>query len=91
MKVNSKGKFKMKNLFLKPVSEHFEVLTPVVTSSTQKWVKQVQIGTSCTNVDRKMKIKSKRYFEVNYSFVKPFSQNIEVLTYCGDVINPILA
>ena len=35
---------------------------------------------SCTNVDRKMKIESKRYFEVNYSFMKSFSQNLEVLT-----------
>ena len=46
------------------------------TSSTQKWVKKVQIGISCTNVDRKMKIKSKKYFAVNYSFMKPFSQNL---------------
>ena len=38
-----------------------------------------------------MKIKSKRYFEVNYSFMKPFSQNFEVLTQRGDVINPKLA
>ena len=38
-----------------------------------------------------MKIKSKRYFEVNYSFMKPFSQNSEVLTQRGDVINPKFA
>ena len=58
-------------------------------SSTQKWVKKVQIGISCTHIDRKMKIKRKRYFQVNYSFMKVFSQ--KVLTQCGDVINLILA
>ena len=62
-----------------------------MTSSTQKWVKDVQIGISCTNVDRKMKIKSKRYFEVNYSLMKPFSQNFEDLTQYDNVINPKLA
>ena len=35
-----------------------------------------------------MKVKSKRYSEVNYSFVKPFSQNFEVLAQRGYVINP---
>ena len=37
------------------------------------------------------KIKSKMYFEMNYSFMKLFSQNFEVLTQHGDVINPKLA
>ena len=57
----------------------------MLTSSTQKWVRKVQY------VERKMKVKSKRHFEVNYSFMKPFSQNFEVLTQLGDVINPKLA
>ena len=35
-----------------------------------------------------MKIKSKKYFEVNCLFMKPFSQNFEVLTQPSDVINP---
>ena len=35
-----------------------------------------------------MKIKSKRYFSVNYSFTKPFCRNFEVLNQPGDVINP---
>ena len=37
---------------------------------------------------RKIKIKSKRYFEANYSFIKTFFHNLEVLTQRGDVINP---
>ena len=45
---------------------------PVVTSSTQNWFKKVQIGISCTNVDRKMKIKSERNFPVTYLFMKLF-------------------
>ena len=57
-------------------------------SSIQKWVKKVQIGISCTNVDRKMRVKNKRYYLVNYSFMKPFSQNFEVFTQCFFVINP---
>ena len=38
-----------------------------------------------------MKIKSKRYFKVNYLFMKPFSQSFGDLTQRGDVINPKLA
>ena len=62
-----------------------------MTSSTQKFDRKIQIGISCTNVDRKNKIKRERYCEVNYSFMKPFSQNFEVLTQQGDVINPKVA
>ena len=54
-------------------------------------MKKVQIGISCTNVDGKMEIKSKRYFEINYSFMKPSSQNFEVLTQNNDLINPKLS
>ena len=43
-------------------------LTPVLTSSTQKWVRKVYIG-----VDRKIKMKSKINFEVKYLFMKLFS------------------
>ena len=42
---------------------------------------------SCTNGDRKMKVNVKEKFEVKYSFSKPLSQNIEVLTPREDVIN----
>ena len=38
-----------------------------------------------------MEVKSKRNFEMNYSFMKPFSQNFEVLTQLGDIIKPKLA
>ena len=34
----------------------------VVTSSTQKWAKKVEIDISCTSVYRKMKIQGKKYF-----------------------------
>ena len=91
MKANSKRKFEVKNSFLKPLSQNLEVLAPRGDVLAQKWVNKVQIGISCTNVDRKMKIKSKRYFEVNYSFKKQSSQNFEVLTQCGNVINSKLA
>ena len=57
-------------------------------SSTPKWVKKVHVAISCTNVFRKMRLKSKRYFQVNYSSMKPFSKKIEVLTQRRDVINP---
>ena len=60
-------------------------------SLTQKWLKKVQIVIVCINVDRKMRIKSKRYFQVNNSFMKLFSQNFEALTQCCNVINPELA
>ena len=52
---------------------------------------KIQIGISCINIERKMKIKNKRYFDINYSFMKSFSQNFEVLTQRGDIINPKLA
>ena len=35
-----------------------------------------------------MKVNSRGKFEVKYSFSKPLSQNCEVLTPRGDVINP---
>ena len=35
-----------------------------------------------------MKIKSKTYFKMNYSFMKRSYQKFEVLTQLGDVINP---
>ena len=63
----------------------------MVTSSSQKWIKKVQIGISCTNIDRKMKVKNKRNLQVKYSFMKRLSQYFEVLTQCSDIINPKLA
>ena len=44
----------------------------------------------CTNGDRKMKIKSKRNFEVRYTFMKLFSQNLEFLApYCHVIISKL--
>ena len=59
MKVNSKEKFEVKYSFFKPRSQNSEVLTSHGNVSTQKWVRNVQIDISCTNVDREIKIKSK--------------------------------
>ena len=76
MKANSKGKFEVKYLFLKPLSQNFETLT------TRGDVINPKMGLKGPNwnfmyqFDRKMKIKSKRNFNVNYSFMKPFSQNL---------------
>ena len=47
---------------------------------------KLQIGISCTNYDRNMKINSKMYFEVNYSFMKLFSQNPKILAPNCEVI-----
>ena len=41
--------------------------------------------------DRKMKIESKRYFQVSYSFIRPFSKYFQVLAQCGVLVNPRLA
>ena len=58
-----------------------------MTSSTQIWVKKVQIGiSSCTSNDRMMKIKSKRHFEMGYSFMEPLYQSFKVLAERGDAI-----
>ena len=56
--------------FLKVLTSRGNVINP-------KIAEKIQIGTSCANVDRKMRIKSKRYFQVNYSFMNLFSQNFE--------------
>ena len=70
----------MNNSFLKPLSQHFEVLTPPGDVINPKMDQNGPNIVSCINVDRKMKIKKKRHFEVKYSFMAPFSQNFEVLT-----------
>ena len=51
MKVNSKGKFEVKYLFLKPLSQNFEVLTPHGDVIKPKMAQKVKIGISCTNFD----------------------------------------
>ena len=61
----------------------FKVLTPCgkVTKS-QKWVKLSKLVFHLPMlVERqKSKVKENWYFEVKYSFMKPLSQNFEVLT-----------
>ena len=74
------GKFKVKNLFRKSLSQNFEVLTLGGDVINPKIDQNDPNIVSCINVDRKMKIKKKGYFEVKYSFIAPFSQNSEVLT-----------
>ena len=90
VKFNSKGKFEeINNSFIKPLFQKLEVLTPRDdVTNTKLGQKRLKLE---FNVDRIMKIKSKRYFEVNYLFMKPFSQNFEVLTQRSKVINPKLA
>ena len=74
MKDNSKWKFEVKCLFLKPLSQN------------HPWWRHRP-----ENASKTFKSKIKRYFEVNYSFMKLFPQNFDVLTQCGEVINPKLA
>ena len=50
--------------------------------------KRAQTRISYTNGGRKMKVNNKDKFEVKYSFLKPLSQNFEVLILRGDIINP---
>ena len=74
--------------------DHFlkilQVLTRVVTSFIQNWVKRTQTCISCTNGDRKMTIKSKRRFQVKYLFMKLFSRNLEIqVPYCDFVISKL--
>ena len=63
MKVNSKGKLEVKYSFFEPLSQNFEVLTSRGDVINPKMSQKSPIGISCTNDDRKMKIKSKRYVE----------------------------
>ena len=85
-----KAKNKEKYSFSKSLSQNFEVLPPRGDAINPKMGQKGQNG-SFTNIDRKVKMKSKRYFEVKDSFMKPFSQNFEDLTERGDFINPKLA
>ena len=69
--------------FMKTFSQNFEILTQRGDIINPK---RAQTRILCTNGVRKMKIKSKRNFEVRYSFMKLFSQNMEILVLCCDVI-----
>ena len=87
MKIESKRCFEVNYLFMKLFSQNFEVLTQrgdVINSKLAP--KRTQTRISGINGDRKMKIKSKRNFEVRYSFMKLFSRNLKILAPCCDVI-----
>ena len=89
-KIKSKRRsFEMKYSFMKPLSQNFEVLTQsnLVNVINPKLArKRTQTRISCTNVDRKIKIKNKKNSKVRYSFMKLFSRNLEILAPCFDVI-----
>ena len=77
MKIKSKRYFEVNYLFMKPFTQNFEVLTQRGDVINPKLApKRVQTCISYTNTDKKMKIKSKRNFEVRCSFMKLFSQNL---------------
>ena len=59
----------MKSLFLISLSQNIAVLTLVVTSLTQNWIKKGPNLCVCTNGDRKMKVNSKVKFQVKYSII----------------------
>ena len=65
----------------------FEVLSQRgdVINRKLAW-KRTKTCISCTNGDRKMELKSKRNFEVRYTFMELFSQNLEFLAPCCHVI-----
>ena len=87
MKIKSKRYFEMNYSFMKPFSQNFEALTQggdIINSKLAR--KRAQTCISCTNGDRKMNIKRKRKFEVRYMFTKLFSQDLEILAPCCDVI-----
>ena len=78
----------MRILFPRSLSQNIAVSTPMVTSLTQNWVKKGLNLYLMYHGDRKMKVYSKKKFEVKLSFLKPLSQNFEALAPCGDAINP---
>ena len=86
MKIKSKKYFEVNYLFMKSFSQNFEDLTQrgdVINPKLTR--KKVQTYISCTNSERKMKIKSQKNFEVRYSFMKLFSRCLEVPAPCCDV------
>ena len=91
MKLINKGKIEVKYSVLKLLSKFWSFDTPWWHHQPKSGSKSSNISISSINVDRKTKVKSKRNFEMNYLFMKPFSQNFEVLTQLGDIIKPKLA
>ena len=73
MEIKSSRYFEVNYLSMKLLSQNFEVLTQCGIAINPKMPqKMAQINISCTNCDRKMKIKSNRNFEKRYLFMKLF-------------------
>ena len=58
----ARGNLRLSSRFWNHYFKMFKFWLSVVASTTQKWVKKIQIGISCNNVNGRIKIKSKRYF-----------------------------
>ena len=82
----AKGKLRWSIRFWNHSLKILKFWLSVLTSLTQKCIKKAQGCISFTNDDTKMGIKRKRYFEKNHSFMRPSSQNFEVLIQRGDVV-----
>ena len=73
-------------LFLRSLSEILKIWLPMWRHLPKNVSKMSKLVISSTNVDRKMKIKSKMKFEVKYLFMKLFFRNREILATFHDVI-----
>ena len=83
MKIKSQRNVQVNYSFMKPSSQSFEVLTQRGDVINPKLARErVQTTISCTNGDRRIKIKSKRNFEVRYLFMQLFSGNLKILAQC---------
>ena len=78
MRVNSKRKFKVDHYFLNSLSQNFDLLDFLKVFSSRSDVINPKMGEKGSNwyfmdqcnVERRIRIKSKRYFQVNYFFMK---------------------
>ena len=94
MKGNTKGKFEATRYFLNSLSQNFDFFYFFESFEFPRWRHQPNNGWKRFKLVFYVPMligKTKRYFQVNYSFMKPFSQKTEVLTQCFDVINTKLA
>ena len=58
----------MRSLFLTSLSQNIAVLSPVITSLSENWIKSVQTCISCINGNRNMKVNSNGKFNCNIRF-----------------------
>ena len=94
MKGNTKGKFEATRYFLNSLSQNFDFFNFFESFEFPRWRHQPKNGWKRFKLVFYVPMligKNKRYFQVNYSFMKPFSQKSEVLTQYCDVINTKLA